>query len=178
MTINPRHSSAAACRNPQRQELAIQALAGGTSIAQLAERHDVSRKFIYCQSAKAREALDAAFAGPADDTDVLFCLPVTKELLRKIVLGLLLICHSSFRGVQEFMRDLLDCDVSIGTVHNIVMAAVAKAKRVNAAEQLAEVRVGAHDEIFQARRPVLVGADVASTYCYLLSLENSRDGDT
>jgi hypothetical protein len=103
---------------------------------------------------------------------------VPKELLRKIVLGLLLICHSSFRGVQEFMRDLLDCDVSIGAVHNVVMAAVAKAKRVNAAEQLAEVRVGAHDEIFQARRPVLVGADVASTYCYLLSLENSRDGDT
>lgn len=35
-----------------------------------------------------------------------------------------------------------------------------------------------HDEIFQAQRPVLVGVDVASTFCYLLSLEEHRDADT
>src|SRR5205823_931995 len=40
------------------------------------------------------------------------------------------------------------------------------------------VRIGAHDEIFQAGRPVLVGADVVSTYCYLLSPEEHRDADT
>jgi hypothetical protein len=40
------------------------------------------------------------------------------------------------------------------------------------------VRIGAHDEIFQAGHPVLVGADVASTYCYLLSQEEHRDADT
>jgi hypothetical protein len=43
---------------------------------------------------------------------------------------------------------------------------------------LAAVHIGAHDEIFQAGRPVLVGADVASTYCYLLSAEEHRDADT
>src|SRR4029077_809295 len=36
----------------------------------------------------------------------------------------------------------------------------------------------AHDEIFQANLPVLVGVDTASTYCYLLSLEEHRDADT
>jgi hypothetical protein len=38
--------------------------------------------------------------------------------------------------------------------------------------------VGAHDEIFQSGRPVLVGADVRSTYCYLLSVESQRDAET
>ena len=40
------------------------------------------------------------------------------------------------------------------------------------------MRLGAHDEIFQAGAPVLVGVDVASTYCYLLSQEEHRDADT
>ena len=40
------------------------------------------------------------------------------------------------------------------------------------------MRIGAHDEIFQNGQPVLVGVDVASTFCYLLSLEEHRDADT
>lgn len=40
------------------------------------------------------------------------------------------------------------------------------------------MRIGAHDEIFQNNLPVLAGVDVDSTYCYLLSLEDHRDGDT
>jgi hypothetical protein len=58
------------------------------------------------------------------------------------------------------------------------MDAFGKARTVNATERLERIKVGGHDEIFQARLPVLVGADVISTYCYLLSSENSRDGDT
>lgn len=162
----------------ERQALAVAALAGKTPVSRLATSIGVSRKFVYQQSEKANNALDEAFAGECADEEVLFYLPVTKEWLRKIILGLVLICHSSFRGVQEFMRDLLDFDISIGSVHNVVMDAVEKAKGVNAVEHLADVRVGAHDEIFQARQPVLVGADADSTYCYLLSLENSRDSDT
>ena len=162
----------------ERQSLAIKTLSGKTPVSRLAASIGVSRKFVYRQSEKANNALDETFADKHPDAAVLFYLPVTKKLLRKIILGLVLICHSSFRGVQEFMRDLLDFDLSIGSVHNVVMDAVEKAKRVNAAEQLAKVKVGAHDEIFQACQPVLVGADADSTYCYLLSPENSRDGDT
>jgi hypothetical protein len=54
----------------------------------------------------------------------------------------------------------------------------ATARRLNSQQDLSAVRIGAHDEIFQAGRPVLVGADVASTYCYLLSAEEHRDADT
>src|SRR5207244_8457800 len=38
--------------------------------------------------------------------------------------------------------------------------------------------VGAHDEIYQAEQPVLVGACAHSTYCYLLSQEEECDADT
>jgi len=48
----------------------------------------------------------------------------------------------------------------------------------NDAEDLSAIRVGAHDEIYQASQPVLVGMDVASTYCYLLEAVNHCDETT
>src|SRR6516165_7766097 len=117
----------------ERLALGVQALAGHQNISRLADEADVSRKFVYQQAAIAQTALDDAFASSEPDDHVLFYLPVTKALLRQVVLGLILICHSSYRGL---------------------------------------------DEIFQNRRPVLVGADIASTYCFLLSDEDHRDADT
>ena len=69
------------------------------------------------------------------------------------------------RGVVEFRRDLLDWRVSIGKVHRVLQEAVAKARVYNAGQELCAVRIGARDKIFQSGRPVLVGDDVASTYC-------------
>lgn len=67
---------------PQRQHLALHALAGTRPIAQLAHEHDVSRKFVYQQAAKAEQALDRALTAPEPDVDrVLFHLPVTKAWL-------------------------------------------------------------------------------------------------
>ena len=163
----------------QRQELAVAALAGTETITALAQEHQVSRKFVSQQAANAAQALHEAFApNPGSDQAVLFYLPVTKAWLRQLVLALLLICHSSYRGVVELLRDLFAYDISVGTVHNIVQAAVPLARQHNAAADVSGIRIGAHDEIFQGGQPVLVGADVASTFCYLLSLEEHRDGDT
>lgn len=161
-----------------RQQLVLDALAG-QSITQLAQQHHVSRKFIYQQLRQAQHALDQAFLLPADKpAQPLFWLPVTKLWLRQLVLGLTLICHSSLRGVSELLRDLFDYPLALGTVHNILRQAAVNAGRINRQQNLAHVRIGAHDEIFQAGQPVLVGADVASTYCYLLSQEEHRDADT
>ncbi len=160
-----------------RQQLALDALAGQT-ISSLADQQQVSRKFVYQQLHHAHQALDQAFDPPNDPPQLLFWLPVTKPWLRQLVLGLTLICHSSLRGVTELLQDVFDYPVSLGTVHNILAQTVADARQVNAQQDLANVRIGAHDEIFQAGQPVLVGADVASTYCYLLSLEEHRDADT
>ena len=162
----------------QRLTLGLHALAGTQTISGLADDFDVSRKFVYQQAATARAALDDAFAPVAADDQVLFYLPVTKNWLEQVFLGLTLICHSAYRGVIEFCRDVLDVNVSIGTVHNIVQAAIAKARPYNLSQDLAHIDIAGLDEIFQNHRPVLVGADIHSTYCFLLSLEDHRDADT
>jgi hypothetical protein len=159
----------------QRQDLALQALAGVETIRGLAAQHAVSRKFIYQQVDTAKEALQEAFVPEQDDaTKVLFYLPVTKQWLEQAFLGLALICHSSIRGIIEFCRDLLDYPVSVGKVHNVLQGAVEQARTYNRQQDLSGVRIGAHDEIFQSGWPVLVGADVRSSFCYLLSREEQR----
>lgn len=176
---NAMFGAAQAMEPRQRQGLALQALAGPETVSRLAQQHEVSRKFVYQQAAKAEEALDEAFSSAQrNDDQVLFHLPVTKAWLRQLVLGLTLICHSSIRGVGELFRDVFDHPISVGTVHAILMDAVEQARSYNRRQDLSGVRIGAHDEIFQSGRPVLVGADVDSTYCYLLSLEEQRDADT
>jgi hypothetical protein len=148
------------------------------SITDLAEHYHVSRKFVYQQEIIAEQALRRAFDPSPKDADVLFYLPVTKAWLRQLVLALVLICHCSYRGVIELLRDLLDYPLSLGTVHNIVQSAVSIAEEHNGNQELSECRIAALDEIFQASVPVLVGCDVHSSYCFLLSQEDHRDAET
>jgi len=163
----------------QRKGLSIQVLGHTEPVSRLAEQHAVSRKFLYQQAEKASDALDDAFAPAVKQDDVLFHLPVTKSWIQQFVLALVLIGHSSFRGVQEILDAVFDYrQISLGKVHNIVNHAVAQARVVNDVQDLSTIRVGAHDEIFQAGQPVLVGADVQSTYCYLLAAEDHRDETT
>ena len=163
----------------QRQELAVAALAGARPVSHLAADYQVSRKFVYQQADQAEQALAAAFAPdlPADGR-VLFWLPVTALWLRRLILALLLVCHSSYRGVYELLRDLFRYPCSLGSLHAVAQAAMSRARSRNGQQGLAAVGIGAHDELFQADRPVLVGVAVASTSCYLLSLEEHRDGET
>ena len=165
-------------RPPQRQQLALQALAGTQPISHLAATHEVSRKFVYQQATHAQQALEHAFDPDPGDDGVLFYLPVTKPWLQQLVLGLVLICHSSYRGVAELLRDLFDYPLSLGTIHHIVHGAFPAARARNDSHDLSGVRIGVPDEIFQAGTPVLVGCDAQSTYCYLLSPEEHRDADT
>lgn len=162
----------------QRQDLALQVVGRSQPVSELAREHQVSRKFLYQQADKARNALEESFDPAPEEQEVLFYLPVTKAWLRQLVLALVLICHASYRGVIELFRDLLDTSISFGSVHNIVAQAVVVAQAVNACEDLSPIDVGAHDEIFQSRKPILVGCDVDSTYCYLLAQEEARDRTT
>ncbi|MDM5182185.1 hypothetical protein PO883_33995 [Massilia sp. DJPM01] len=89
---------------------------------------------------------DVAFA--ANDEGVLFNLPVTQGWLDQLVLSLTLICRSSCRGVKELLRDMFDLPVSIGTIHNRLQSAAAKAATINRAQDLSNICVGLQDEIF------------------------------
>ncbi len=170
----------AAARLPEsdRKDLAIQALARSETVSDLAARHGVSRKFVYQQTHKAVAALDYAFMSATPDYEGLFELAVTKTWLRHLIVGLTLICRSSYHGVVEFLRDLLGLPVSIGTVHQVLQSATRQAGVINHDQDLSGIRVGLHDEIFQGVTPVLAGVDAASTYCYLLAAEQRRDADT
>jgi hypothetical protein len=143
----------------QRRQLALAALAG-QPISHLAQHYQVSRKFVYQQLDIAHNALEHAFAAkPPEHEPVLFYLPVTRSWLRQLVLALVLICHSSLRGVVELLADLFDYHLSLGTVSNIVHSAVPVAERIDHDQDLSAIRHDALDEIFQAVRPVLVGAE-------------------
>lgn len=165
-------------KNEERAQLSIQVLSRTEPVSELAKRHQVSRKFLYQQADKASEAIQEAFKSQSKDEEVMFYLPVTKAWLKQVVLGLILLCHSSFRGVVEFFRDLFDLPLSVGTVHNIVEEAIPQAQKINALYDLSPIRVGSHDELFQGKLPVLGGIDLDSTYCYLLAGEAQRDAET
>ena len=163
-----------------RRQLSLQALRHVEPLTCIAQRHDVSRKFVYQQMAKATAAIDQAFEPPRPEPDkVLFWLPVTPGWLEQLVVSLTLSCHSSYRGVMELLETMFDYrQMSLGRIHNVLQRAVAKARELNDAQDLSAIRVGAHDEIYQAGQPVLVGMDVVSTYCYLLEAVEHCDETT
>ena len=177
--LYPKNSNAINLSPTERKKLSVQALAKTSTITDLANRNNVSRKFVYGQKKIANEALEEAFSADTRNDHVLFYLPVTKKWIHQFVLALILICHSSFRGVIEILDSLFDYrKISLGTIHNIVMDATKRAAQINKSEDLSKIRYCAPDEIFQNRKPVLVGVDVESTYCYLLSAEEHRDETT
>jgi hypothetical protein len=144
-----------------RKDLAIQALARSTTISDLSVRHGVSRKFVYQQAHKAGAALDEVFLSGAPEDDMLFQLTVSKTWLRQVIVALTLICCSSYRGVVEFLRDLLGVPISIGTVHHVIQSATRQACIVDRDQYISGIPVCLHDEIFQGPLPVLAGVDAA-----------------
>ena len=178
-STSPARCAAHQLDGAQRPQWAIDVLAGNGSVTELAERHQVSRKFLYQQADQGEQALTQVVSPPpSEEEKVLFYLPVTKAWLRQGVLALVRLCHSSFRGVRAFFREVLDCPLALGSIHNSVMQAVAQARQLNAGEELSAVRAAGHEEIFQSRQPVLVGVALDSTDCYLLAAEDHRDGES
>ncbi len=173
------NSSVAASLKPeQRKQLFIEMQSSPQSKTTIAKREGVSRKFLYQQQQKGNQALEKEFNQAKESSDILYWIPVTKNWIFQVILALIFICHSSYRGVVEFLRDLLDYPISVTTVHNRVQSVVSKAQKINQDQDLSGIKVGLKDEIFQSRLPVLAGIDAFSTYCYLLVGADHRDEDT
>ena len=133
------------------KEIGIKAVARTVPISHLADQHQVSRKFVYQQGDKAQQALNETFSLSQADDETLFHLPVTKNWLYQLILGLVLICHSSYQGVVELFRDLFDLPISVGTVHNRLEAIATTAAEINQSQDLSVIEVGLHDKIYQVR---------------------------
>ena len=63
-STSPTRCAAHQLDGAQRQQLAIDVLAGNGSVTELAERHQVSRKFLYQQADKGEQALTQVFSPP------------------------------------------------------------------------------------------------------------------
>lgn len=149
------------------------------SLTNLAQRNNVSRKFIYKQKDKAVNAVDNAFESTSQPPHkVLFYLPVTFHWLRQLILCLVLHCRANHRGIQKLLSDVFDYPISLGTIHNVIDNTKTIAKTINDKQDLQQIKIASQDEKFQYNQPVLAGIDIPSLYCYLLSQEDNRDKDT
>ena len=176
--MNSTDSVASRLQPRHRQQIAVKVLSQQEPIIQIAKEKQVSRKFVYQQKVIAQQALDKAFEKKEPEEEVLYSLPITHQWIFQFILALILICHCSYRGVKEILRDLFDYSISIGTIHNRVSAAVSKARKINQTQDLSSIGVALLDELFHASQPVLTGVDAFSTYCFLLQAVAHRDEDT
>lgn len=176
--MNSFSSVASRLQPHQRQQLAVKVLSKQEPVSHLAKKKQVSRKFVYQQKAIAEAALNQAFEKEEQEKEVLYYLPITEQWLFQLILALILICHCSYRGIKELLRDLFNYSISIGTIYNRVMEAVEKARNINQTQDLSPIKVPLLDELFQGNQPVLTGVDVNSTYCFLLEAVEHRDEDT
>ncbi len=86
-----------------------------------------------------------------------------------------MLCHSSCRGVQEFVKTVFDYEISLDRISKIINGASERAEKFNKSQNLNHIKEGALDEIFSGSIPVLVGVDLRSTYTFLLSEEGGRN---
>ncbi len=168
------HHTARQMNASQRKAIALQAI--NNNLTQVASANQVSRNFVYGQKDKALLGIEQAFT--LEPTDVLYKLPVTMEWLKSFALGLALHCKASIRAIQKMLEDFLDYSMSIGAISNLINEKAAVAHRFNKLQDLSQVTLGAHDEMFAFGSPILAGIDIPSLYCYLLTQEKHRDAET
>ena len=110
------------------------------------------------------------------DDEVLFQLPITKHWLKQAALALTApLCHSSYRGVHEFCRDLLGVNVSIGTVHNVVRRRHRQGTYPQPRPESTPTSASpASMRFFKIASPFSSVPTCISTYCFLLSAEKEQ----
>lgn len=88
----------------------------------------------------------------------------------------MLTCKASYRNIKQCLETLFNYDISVGTVFNIAQQAIEAAKKINNTQDLSNIAGATVDELFHLNKPTLTGADLHSTFCFLLADEDSRDG--
>ncbi len=141
-------SLAASLPPAARKTLAIEVLAQTQPISHIAVQQQVNRKFLYQQHLRLISGRTEGSIQCFIRFLPLFYLPITKTWVWQLILALILICHCSYRGVVELLRDLFDLPMSVGTIQHRLQSAAKKASTINLTQDLSAIRVGLHDEIF------------------------------
>jgi transposase-like protein len=90
-------------RQSKKANIALQAINRHDTISRIAENNNCSRTTVYKHRDIAVNAIHDAFDN-SDDRDVIFYLPVTKQLIRRVVVALFTICKSSYRDIIFFWK--------------------------------------------------------------------------
>lgn len=154
-----------------RINIGVSAVAGD-SVSQIANDFNTNRVFVYDQKNKVLKVLDENF-------DINKSIPIAtisnENHLKRTIISTALSCKGSVRGIQQHLNDVFDISVSTGKISGILTEAAISAKKFNDSIMLDVIKKGAHDEIFQAGVPVLVGVEPMSTYIYLMEFDDKRD---
>ena len=167
----PRNANSSPCK----------ALAGTRPITQLAHDYDVSRKFVYQQAAKAEQALDAAFAPTDPDAAPGSLSPARHQSLAAAT------DPRPGPDLPQFLpRRRRTAAATSSIIRSPWAPSITSSTTPSPRPAVSTTRTTLHQRArsvpttrsSRPAAPVLVGADVASTYCYLLSQEEHRDADT
>lgn len=146
---------------------------GGENITRIAEEFKTNRVFIYTQKEKTLKTIEENFDKEKQNAPVVL---MNDSLIKRIILSCAVECKGSIRDIKEHLHNVFDFDISEGKISDILNIAADKAREFNSSIDLSSIKIGAHDEIFQAGMPVLVGVDPYSTYVYLMEPSEKRDG--
>jgi hypothetical protein len=153
--------------------IALDAIRRQETITDISKRYDCSRTTVYKQKDTALVAANKAFE--QDNEEVLFYIPVTKSFIEQSVISQRLICEASYRNIMLYIQTMYNYTLSLGTVFNILEAAVDKAILINQSYDLSLIKDSAADELFHWGKPILATVDIPSRFCASLEKAHCRD---
>ena len=104
----------------RKKRVALQVVSKQKTISFLADENNTSRKFIRKQGIEFQEVVDKQFdADTSNGDDVIYYWPITKAWISQHVIALMLLPNASYRNIIVIIKDLLDYDISIGSVNSI-----------------------------------------------------------
>lgn len=160
-----------------RKKIAILSYTKSCKITYLSDVYKVSRKFIYAQVNKIQVKIDEAFDEEVKEKvhKVHAVIEITAEWIQNCIINLVLNCCTSYRNIKDYLLEVCNYSISIGSIKNCVQEFCNRAIAINQREDLSQIKVGCHDEMFQGGKPILGGIDPKSFYCYLLQDSEKRD---
>ena len=163
----------------ERQDLAVQVLAGAQPVSDLAREHEVSRKFLYQQAHTAQDALTQAFDPESEDRGCPLPPACDQDLVAATGLG------SGVDRPQPHTGLSSNCSATSSTGPSpwvrCTTSSPAPLNRLGRSAAVATLAACASVPTTKSSRPVTRcswASTRRSTYCYLLSLEEHRDADT
>jgi len=159
-----------------RKHIALDVISNSKSITQAANENNISRKFIKVQTNKALEGINKSFMDQGKN--ILCYLPITEKRIEQMVLSEILDCRASYRGIIKSLQSIMSYGISLAKISEIFKKYALKAAEINISTDLKFIEEGALDELHHLGIPTLVGVELKSLYCFLLSEQDSRDAET